>query len=391
MMLEPLGLDECGALVANLLADDSVDDRVRVRIAEAAGGHPLYAEEMIGLLVDDGRLVLERGRWVAAADLSDMPTPPTISALLAARLDTLPRSERRVLDIASVMGQVFYPDAVHTLAANGADAIGAGIVALVRKQFVRPERSDLPAVDALAFRHLLIRDTAYQSIPKQRRADLHESFADWLERVAGDGVAGQEEIVGHHLEQAYRCRAELGPVGERMRTLARQAAERLAAAGRNAFARRDPLGSGEPPGASGRAAPSGRSAPARAPRGSGAGAFSSGPPARRRGARGGDRGGADPGRSPARGARGRAAVVRPASCVDPDAEQQAGLAEAERYAELFDGWSDDLGVSESLILVGTIRLLGRALRPGRAGCSSARPIMRAVPGADRRRPRSLGC
>jgi tetratricopeptide (TPR) repeat protein len=240
MMLEPLGLDECGALVANLLADDSVDDRVRVRIAEAAGGHPLYAEEMIGLLVDDGRLVLERGRWVAAADLSDMPTPPTISALLAARLDTLPRSERRVLDIASVMGQVFYPDAVHTLAANGADAIGAGIVALVRKQFVRPERSDLPAVDALAFRHLLIRDTAYQSIPKQRRADLHESFADWLERVAGDGVAGQEEIAGHHLEQAYRCRAELGPVGERGLVLAARAATHLESAALKAAARGDP-------------------------------------------------------------------------------------------------------------------------------------------------------
>ena len=79
----------------------------------------------------------------------------------------------------------------------------SGIAALVRKQFVRPERSDLPAVEALAFRHLLIRDTAYQSIPKQLRADLHECFADWLERMAGGGVAGQEEIVAHHLEQAY--------------------------------------------------------------------------------------------------------------------------------------------------------------------------------------------
>ena len=105
---------------------------------------------------------------------------------------------------------------------------------------MRPERSDLPAVDALAFRHLLIRDTAYRSIPKQRRADLHESFADWLERVAGDGVAGQEEIVGHHLEQAYRCRAELGPVGERGLELATRAGTYLESAALKAAARGDP-------------------------------------------------------------------------------------------------------------------------------------------------------
>ena len=99
-------------LVANLLADDTVDEAVRTRIAEAADGHPLYAEEITGLLVDEGRLVLKEGRWVATGDLSDVPVPPTISALLAARLDRLPSPERRLIDIASVMGQVFYSDAV---------------------------------------------------------------------------------------------------------------------------------------------------------------------------------------------------------------------------------------------------------------------------------------
>ena len=240
MVLEPLGLDECGTLVANLLADDMVDEGVRARIAEAAGGHPLYAEEIIGLLVDQDLLVPKEGRWVAIGDLSDMPIPPTIFALLAARLDTLPSTERRVIDIASVIGQVFYVGAVHELADDGADPVESGIAALVRKQFVRPERSDLPAAAAFAFRHLLIRDAAYQSIPKQLRADLHERFADWLERVAGDGVAEQEEIVGHHLEQAYRCREALGPVGERGLELAARAGTHLESAALKAAARGDP-------------------------------------------------------------------------------------------------------------------------------------------------------
>ena len=112
ILVEPLGREECGTLVANLLADENVDDAVRSRIADAAEGHPLYAEEITGLLVDEGRLVLKEGRWIATSDLSDVPVPPTISALLAARLDRLPPGERRLLDLASVMGQIFYPAAM---------------------------------------------------------------------------------------------------------------------------------------------------------------------------------------------------------------------------------------------------------------------------------------
>ena len=210
---------------------------VRERIAAAAEGHPLYAEEITALLVDEGRLVLKEGRWTPTGDLSDLPVPPTISALLAARLDRLPASERRLIEVASVMGQVFYPAAVRELSSDVSDAVD-GIAALVRKQFVRPERSDLAATDALGFRHLLIRDAAYDSIPKATRADLHERFAAWLDGTAGS-LGERDEIVGYHLEQAYRYRAELGPVDDRMRTLARQASERLAAAGRQALARRD--------------------------------------------------------------------------------------------------------------------------------------------------------
>jgi class 3 adenylate cyclase/tetratricopeptide (TPR) repeat protein len=238
ILIEPLGREECGKLVANLLADDTVDAAIRARPPDAAEGHPLYAEEMTGLLVDEGRLVLKEGRWVATSDLSDVPVPPTISALLAARLDKLPARERRLLDIASVMGQIFYPAAVRTLARDGADDVDLGIGTLVRQQVVRRERSDLPETEAMAFRHMLIREAAYDAVPKAARAELHEGFAGWLDATGG-AVAEQDEIVGYHLEQAYRYRSELGAVGDRERQLADVAGRRLANAGEKAFSRGD--------------------------------------------------------------------------------------------------------------------------------------------------------
>ncbi len=238
ILIEPLGSEECGMLVANLLADDNVDETVRKRIAEAAEGHPLYAEEITGLLVDEGRLVMEEGRWIATGDLSDVPVPPTISALLAARLDKLPAKERRLIEIASVIGQIFYSAAMRALASDRSDEVESGIRSLVRKQFIRNERSDLPETEAMAFRHLLFRDAAYDAVPKAARAELHERFADWLDE-AGGSLGEQDEIVGYHLEHAYRYRVELGAVAERERQLSDAAGRRLAAAGERAFARSD--------------------------------------------------------------------------------------------------------------------------------------------------------
>jgi class 3 adenylate cyclase len=239
ILLEPLGREECGTLVTNVLAGDGVDEGVRARIVDAAEGHPLFVEEITALLVEEGRLVQKDGRWVATGDLSEVPVPPTISALLAARIDRLPWDERRLIDIASVMGQVFYSDAVRRLA-DDVPTVEVGLAALIRKQFVRPERSDLLATEALAFRHLLICDAAYDAIPKKTRAELHERFADWLEEVAGT-IDERDEMLGYHLEQAYHLREELGPIDEYERDLAIRGAERLASAARRATARVDLL------------------------------------------------------------------------------------------------------------------------------------------------------
>ena len=242
VLLEPLSGEECGQLIENLVGRAELADEVETRIAQAAEGNPLFVEEMLSMLIDDGLLVRQNGHWVATAELTTVPVPPTIQALLAARLDRLGEEERAVIERASVEGQVFHRGSVAELLAEPLRAsVAAHLGALVRKELVRPEKPALGAEDAFRFRHLLIRDAAYDSIPKQLRAELHERHADWLERKAGERAVEYEEIIGYHLEQAFRYRAELGPLDGTAQALGRRAAERLAAAAHRAFSRRDAL------------------------------------------------------------------------------------------------------------------------------------------------------
>ena len=239
ILLEPLDHDECGVLVANLLGRSELADRARSRIADAAEGNPLFVEEMLAMLIDDGLLVRDDGHWIATTDLAAVRAPPTIQSVLAARLDQLADEERRVIERASVEGKVFHEGSIVALASESAETVRASIETLVRKELIRPDRPVFARERAFRFRHLLIRDAAYASIPKRVRAVFHELHARWLEERLGDRAVEFEEIIGYHLEQAYRYRAELGMVDERARALGRSAAERLGAAGRRAFARSD--------------------------------------------------------------------------------------------------------------------------------------------------------
>ena len=169
-----------------------------------------------------------------------MPVPPTVQAILASRLDALSPDERAVLERASVIGERFYWSAIEDLAPEALrSSVGGALMTLVRRDLIRPAASDLGHEEAFGFRHALIRDAAYAGIPKELRANFHEAFADWLSMRVGDDAAGYEEIVGYHLEQAYRNLAELGPPDERARALGSRAAELLAAAGFRAWDRAD--------------------------------------------------------------------------------------------------------------------------------------------------------
>ncbi len=240
ILLEPLSDEQCGRLIENLIGETELADEVATRVTAAAEGNPLFVEEMLSMLIDDGLLAREHGRWVATRNLSDVPVPATIRALLAARLDQLDALERSVIESAAIEGKVFHAGSVADLSGLGpGSAVATTLAALVRKELIRPDRPFFGDEQAFRFRHLLIRDAAYDSITKETRAILHEQHAGWLERKVVDRTAEYDEIIGYHLEQAFHNRAELGPGDEADRALGQRGAERLGAAGRRAFARRD--------------------------------------------------------------------------------------------------------------------------------------------------------
>ena len=166
----------------------------------------------------------------------DLTIPPTIHALLAARLDRLEPEERAVIERASVIGKEFWRGAIAELTPEKErGSSGPRLMTLARKEFIEPGASIFPEEDGFRFRHILIRDAAYLGIPKVTRAQLHERYAGWLERTAGERAREVDEIIGYHLEQAHGYRAELGPSSAGSADLATRAGERLAAAGRRAL------------------------------------------------------------------------------------------------------------------------------------------------------------
>ena len=166
--------------------------------------------------------------------------PPTIHALLAARLDNLTRAERAVVEPASVIGLVFAEPAVEAMVPGSLrSSVRDHLSHLDRKQFVHPLVGEEDP--AFRFHHILVRDAAYQSLLKRARANLHEQFVAWAEPVNRERGRETEfeEILGYHLEQAVRYRSELGPLDAGGREIALRAATKLGSAGRRAFARSD--------------------------------------------------------------------------------------------------------------------------------------------------------
>jgi predicted ATPase/class 3 adenylate cyclase len=238
--LEPLTPDDVARLVENLLGQAQLPQQVGRRIVEAAEGNPLYAEEILRMMMDDGLLVQEDGNWHPAGDVSDLSIPPSIQALVAARLDRLGRNEQAVTQRASVIGRTFWWGAVSELSPEALrPRVGHYLQTLVHKELVLPDQSSFAGEDAFKFGHIMIRDSAYLGMPKELRSELHEQFATWLEKKAGDRIIEYEEILGYHLEQAFKLREELGASDERTEELGQQAVERLASAGQRAFARAD--------------------------------------------------------------------------------------------------------------------------------------------------------
>ena len=224
--LQPLGVADVEAMIDRLLGTADLPSDTRARVVEAAEGNPLYVEQMVSM-------VQERGG-------GEIVVPPTINALLAARLDNLTREERAVVEPASVIGLVFAEAAVEAMVPQLLmPTVPIHLSDLDRKKFVHP----LPGEEDPLFRfhHGLVRDAAYQSLLKRARATLHERFVAWAEPINRERgrEAEFEEILGYHLEQAVRYRSELGPLDAGGIELASRAANKLGSAGRRAIARGD--------------------------------------------------------------------------------------------------------------------------------------------------------
>jgi class 3 adenylate cyclase/tetratricopeptide (TPR) repeat protein len=238
--LAPLSAGDAGRMIDELLGRTGLDEAIVGRIVEAAEGNPLFVEQMVSMFIDNGTLRRDGEEWIVADLAANLVVPPSIHALLAARLDDLADDERAVVEPASVVGLVFAEDAVQHLVDTPQRAmVPIHLVTLARKQFVRPDRQD--DEEAYRFGHQLIRDTAYGSLLKRERVVLHQRFVEWADEV--NRQRGREtefeEILGYHLEQAYRYRGELGPLDTEAVALGTRASRRLASAGRRALARGD--------------------------------------------------------------------------------------------------------------------------------------------------------
>ena len=233
--LDPLPDGDIDALVEGLVAR-ALPDPTRKRLVELAAGNPLFVEQVVHMLVDDGRLRPTDVGWVAADGLDQLEVPRSIEATLAARVDHLSAVERACAELAAVIGMEFWASAIQQI--SGSD-LAEAFSGLARKRVTEPVRRRGAAGDMLRFRHLLLRDAVYEAIPKARRALLHEQVGDWILDWAEDRRGEAEEIVGYHFEAAAGYHAELlEGTGEAERVAAR-AAEHLMEAGRRAGARQD--------------------------------------------------------------------------------------------------------------------------------------------------------
>jgi DNA-binding SARP family transcriptional activator len=216
IVLEPLSTTDCSALIEQLPGGELLSDETRSRIADFAGGNPFAVEQLLALQAEDPLFA------------GQLTSPLSIRALIGARIDRLTADERTVLERASVLGvELDAATLAELLPAEQRPLADALLESLARKSLLRGRE---PA--AYVFAHGLVRDAAYESLPKRFRAELHAEIAELLD-------AGDDELVGHHLEQAYVYRRELGLLDESSAELAERGADRLAAAGRRAHAAGD--------------------------------------------------------------------------------------------------------------------------------------------------------
>jgi DNA-binding SARP family transcriptional activator len=228
--LAPLAEGSAAALLDSLTGDHGMPSSTRAHLLETAAGNPLYLEQLAASLSEQAGSEI----WPVL--------PPTIEALLGARLQRLGPGASSVLARAAVIGKDFAAQAVRELLPPEARGpLSRNLRTLVAKRLVQYEPSDRRPREEYSFRHILIQEAAYRAIPKSLRAELHHRYADWLEYVLWEPATERPEILGYHLERSVRYLRELRPAEAQSSPLSRRAAVHLENAGRAAHDRGDAL------------------------------------------------------------------------------------------------------------------------------------------------------
>ena len=228
--LPTLSPEDARRVAELLLGGRRAPNYVVDRVCQTAEGNPLYIEQLTAMLADQGLLV--EGRWVGSPD-AEIEIPPTLQALLAARLDRLEPTPRLVLERSSVEGRRFRIAALRALAPDlSTEDVESGLASLERRGLVQPEDE---AGGRWRFAHALVLEAAYRGLSKVLRADLHVRLADWMIEEDADR-ADVDESVARHLERALHLREEVGQRDKRSAALSERAGELFAIAGSRAFA-----------------------------------------------------------------------------------------------------------------------------------------------------------
>jgi class 3 adenylate cyclase len=230
--LEPLSDTQADDLVTHLLAVDELPYAVRERILERAGGNPFFLEEIIRQLIDVGVIVRSGQRWRAAEGVVYVEIPDTVQGVLAARLDLLAPEEKRTIQLASVVGRIFWPGPVVELLGGDGSELYDVLGRLEARELIIERLGSAIAMELeYIFKHILTRDVAYESLPHRERAIAHAKVAEWMERMAGDRRGEFAELLAYHLKEAYRgAHSDPHVDAERVQELRRKALEALLSA-----------------------------------------------------------------------------------------------------------------------------------------------------------------
>jgi class 3 adenylate cyclase len=206
LSLDPLTREDSDRLVSHLLAVDELPDTTRDQILLRAEGNPFFLEEIVRHLIDEGRIVQASGRWRAAESIGDVVIPDTVQGVLSARIDLLDASAKRTLQLAAVVGRVFWSAPVRMLLDGQRERLNETLDHLEERDLVRSRLgSSIAGEPEFAFKHILTREVAYESLPRRERGSAHAVVARWIRDTAGERADELVELLAYHHEEAYRA------------------------------------------------------------------------------------------------------------------------------------------------------------------------------------------